>query len=300
MADIPYVMIDNYITDIVENPCDADWWAVVTLALPAVGDALELLITPVPDEVLERTIEVKQQKNARRFGRKQPQDRKPDERHRRGRKPRFGLPLFEEFVVDSIDGLESVTGRKIGPLEWFFSRVHNFTERAFFWWLVYDSVDTFFYAWRSGILESRFCAANALYYIKGEAGFMGNGRADPFEPFPWEITSVSPGVLYGPGFARVPEPHRLYAVYMKKIVNSGTSTVEATMLIRAYREGQPIFEKSKKVTLAPGQDQLVGLTLESFFADQAFFSTSGVVDFAAEDGIATAMWLPAPPPPWEE
>lgn len=148
----------NEITDITHTPCEESWTVIVTLALPAAADALYLLTTPSPEEVLENYLQPYPSKTHRRGSK--------DERAKKRKKSRSGkvrrswgvVPDVDNWAAAIIPGAEMVKGRKAGaPTRWVFDGIDRL-DRVLWWFLILEATEQFFSSWSSGMREARFCS----------------------------------------------------------------------------------------------------------------------------------------------
>lgn len=187
--DIPFTMIDNRITRIIENPCGNDWWTMVQLALPAAEDSLNLLVTPQPDEFLEATIEAGRGAKGGKFNRRHQQNEQDSDKGKR-RLRRRGFPQIESALLYGLRDAALLKGRKVGTTEWIFSGLHGLAERGAWWWLVYDALDNFFYRWHSSIILSEYCTANAQASVSSVASDVCLLKEQVFNPDAYQLSNI--------------------------------------------------------------------------------------------------------------
>lgn len=151
----------NAILDIVEFDCGGYWTLYVKTAIPALGSALLLILTPSLEEIIESYLEPKP---GRRGGRRGRRGERRTGRNRAGQRRIFfggGIPDVDNAIADRIPGRGYFRGRNPRPGEYIFwtgVRVGDYI--AWHWLLVQASV-TFATEWQSGLLESGQCKSNA-------------------------------------------------------------------------------------------------------------------------------------------
>lgn len=147
----------NRIAFLIENDCDAPWTVYLETFFPAAGQALLVLFTPSPGEVLENYLEPKPgRKGSRRGNRNDPRRR----RSRNGglrRRFRNPIPDVDSLIAGTIFGRSFFEGRRAGPLEGLLWQGINIADRLAWWWLIIDVTDDFIMNWSSAIMESKFC-----------------------------------------------------------------------------------------------------------------------------------------------
>lgn len=291
MPDIPWTQIDNRVVDIIENPCGADWWTIVKLAKPAAGDALEMLIVPQPSEILEATIEQKFARGGSRFGKKGGDRGEDDHGHGRRRRRRRGIPQIEGEFISAIQGLEAIKGTKIGPTSWLFHRLFNFVERLTWYWLVYDSIDTFFHSWVSGIFQSTFCSENAFGSFSASMQFALNSASVPPENPDWTINSQQGALQIQDNIASVPVVGRCVATYSTHVFSLEGHTVQATIRIRLQIDGFTVADEQQGVEAKDGETKPVSVEAFAPEANMVLFNFISAIPPDQERGFASAMFI---------
>lgn len=158
-ADRTWRQTLNRIEFLVENPCEANFAVYAETFLPAAGNAILVLLTPTPEEILEEYLDPKAgRKKPRRKFRGKPRRMRARGRFHRRRWP-GGFPDPDGSIAKRIPGASFFNGRKGTLPEQIFWRGINVADRFLWYWLVIDVTDDLIYNWSSGIMESRFCQA---------------------------------------------------------------------------------------------------------------------------------------------
>lgn len=158
----------NAIERIEEFDCGGQWWVYARTALPAVGAAIWLLLTPSPEEVLENYLNPKNGRGGSRRG------RRARRRWRAGgsgrRRLYFGnlIPDIDEEIARRIPGGRLVRGRRVGPGEWLFWTGIDAVDRVLWYWLLWEASQEFLTTWQSELLESGACRTDAEFYFNGQ------------------------------------------------------------------------------------------------------------------------------------
>lgn len=160
--------VENAVKHIEHTPCEDKWSLLVELALPAMGDALYLMLVPDPRDILLWFLHPKHGRFDRRYGREADaveRDTTEDGRIRRLWGDEL-VPDTNKLVAHSIPGYQAIAGRDIGAAErWFWSGIDVGLEVGWFW-LLADVGETFITHWTSGIMEARFCSRQFSHLLE--------------------------------------------------------------------------------------------------------------------------------------
>lgn len=189
-------MAYNQVTKILDTPCEDSWTVIITTALPAAGDALWLLLTPNPGEILEEYLTPNKGRGASHSRPGKDEPRRKEGRSGKIRRWRPGIPDVDGMIADLIPGAEAVQGRDVGFGEkWLFEGI-QLADRVLWYWMLLDITQDFFVKWTTGMQEARFCSKPlAVYFnafIKQPQGQIS--QIGPNSP-PWTWTS-SKGVNF--------------------------------------------------------------------------------------------------------
>ncbi len=141
----------NYVIDAWTNPCVAPWYIYVETMGPAALKAFITLISFGWDDV------------ARGFWR--PRGLNPRRTGKRKGKWRRAIPRFPELgeeIGKRIPGADAVKGRKWGCGGRTLWRIDTALQRGFFYWLVADVTNDFFFEWTSLLYKTEWCKASDL------------------------------------------------------------------------------------------------------------------------------------------
>lgn len=144
----------NKVEEIIENPCDGDWWVYVKTAVPAAGNALWMLLIPSPDEILEEYLDPSKTRGRAKRGFQGQWRRFTTGGGGKGRGRRGGFPDPDGIVAEWLPGRQLFAGRRISALEHIFWTTLNTADRIAWYWLLIDVTSDFIYEWHSGIMES--------------------------------------------------------------------------------------------------------------------------------------------------
>jgi hypothetical protein len=175
----PFRQVLNRVEFLVENPCAASWSVYIETAVPAAGEAILVLLTPSPKEILEEFLHPGP-------GRKSPKRLKGKGAHRarsraRTKAERFAAKAFaaeraftpaipdtDEVIAHAIPGRGYFAKRIPGKLEGLMWTGIDIADRLAWWWLLITTTEDFIYNWSSGIMESRFCSEGYWYQYQGD------------------------------------------------------------------------------------------------------------------------------------
>ena len=153
----------NEITNITHTPCEDKWTVIIETALPAAGDAMYLLLTPSPEEILENYLQPYPSKTSRRGAKGDRANKRKRSRSGKVRRSWPSVPDVDSWAAAIIPGAEMVKGRKAGaPTRWAFDAIDRL-DRILWWFLIIDVTKTFFNVWSSGMREARFCSQPWLF-----------------------------------------------------------------------------------------------------------------------------------------
>lgn len=141
-----------------EFNCGGEWWVYVKTALPAVGSAMWLLLTPSAEEILENYLNPKTGRGGSRRGRRA---RRRWRGGNRGQRRLFfgnGIPDIDEEIGKRLPGGRAIRGRRIGPGEWLFWTGVDTMDRALWYFLLWEASQTFLTKWHSELLKSEQCS----------------------------------------------------------------------------------------------------------------------------------------------
>lgn len=155
----------NTIKELVESTCEDKWHLLITLAAPAAGEALLLVLIPSPQEILENYLQPRGRRGTKKRANAGTGQRQ---------KTRWGalrwwqkitFPDVDQIVANNLPGRDVFEGRKTGNAESAFWLGIDVLDRIGWYWLLLDVGRTFISEWSSGIVESRFCTTplNAIW-----------------------------------------------------------------------------------------------------------------------------------------
>lgn len=148
----------NEITSMTHTPCEDKWTVIIETALPAAGDAMYLLLTPSPEEILENYLQPYPSKSSRRGAKGDRANKRKRSRSGKVRRSWPNVPDVDSWAAAVIPGAAMMKGRKAGaPTRWAFDAIDRL-DRVAWWFLVIDVTKTFFNVWSSGMREARFCS----------------------------------------------------------------------------------------------------------------------------------------------
>lgn len=177
----------NEITSMTHTPCEDKWTVIIETALPAAGDAMYLLLTPSPEEILENYLQPYPSKTSRRGAKGDRANKRKPSRSGKVRRSWPSVPDVDSWAAAIIPGAEMVKGRKAGaPTRWAFDAIDRL-DRVLWWFLIIDVTKTFFNVWSSGMREARFCSEphTHLAFSSGNYG-PGSFRSIAHISFPWQ------------------------------------------------------------------------------------------------------------------
>ena len=162
----------NYVIDAWSEPCEAPWFIYVETMGPAALKAFITLLTFGWDDVL------------RGFWRPRGLGRRTGKRKKRWRRaiPRF--PEIGEEIGKRLPGADAVKGRQWscgGRNLW---RIDTALQRGFFYWLVADVTNDFFFEWTSLLYKTEWCKASE----RGRFAYHGFGGA-PTPDNVWKVAA---------------------------------------------------------------------------------------------------------------
>lgn len=162
------VMLTNQVQEVFSDNCADDWEIIFETALPALGAALMLLLTPSPGEILENYLEPKALKSS---GRGSKDNKKVRRRRGRSGRLRRSFPRFpdvDRLIADRLPGRQAVEGRRATTLtRWTFKGI-NIVDRFLWWFLLFEATDTFISQWSNNLREARFCTGTFLSNYAGD------------------------------------------------------------------------------------------------------------------------------------
>lgn len=168
LPNVGYGMQFNQILDIISDPCDAPWHLMITTALPLIGSAILVLLTPDVGEVLESYVEPKGYGSCRKNRRNERGRKAGTVLPNTGRPFRLGIPDVDELIAGLLPGRDFFEGRRIGATEAIAWKIFNVTELVGYRLLLLDLVGSSIYAWHSAMLATEWCQATALQVAKCE------------------------------------------------------------------------------------------------------------------------------------
>ena len=201
----------NTIKLIVENRCDAPWALYVETLLPATGAAVLSILSFGMDDVVRGAFRPRAKRSARHR-----------RRGKKGRKFNFRIPELGNMMGSTIMVDKAFPIREVHKGVKHLWIVDGITQRALWWWLVYDVVDEFHYEWSSLIMQSEFCQdklAQRLFAQGTGGGLLGI--------LSWQallcptITYITSGMTWNVSTGRVPAGKFMIIAYVFAI-NTGT------------------------------------------------------------------------------
>lgn len=150
----------NYIRFMTQQTCDDKWDLIVETALPALGEAMYVLIVPDPDEILENYLQPRPKRSTHKSRHIQQGSRTTGRTgSTRTRLPGI-VPDVDSLIANMIPGRDFFRGRSAGRLErWVWTGI-DVLDRIAWYWLLLDIGENFVHYWSSNIMESRFCTSN--------------------------------------------------------------------------------------------------------------------------------------------
>lgn len=164
----------NFITNIIDTPCEDKWDLLVELAYPAAGESLVVLLVPSPGEVAEEFLQPKYGKGKGRGGSANKRIRRMATASGRVRRAWPTIPDIDKAYASLIPGAQAIEGRKVGAGEAAIFKGIDIADQALWYWLLLDIGKTFTYKWSSNIMEARFCSKPWEHIMEWESGFSGD------------------------------------------------------------------------------------------------------------------------------
>lgn len=169
----------NSIVDFWADPCEAPLDVYLRTALPFLGAAILVLLTPDVTEILETYVEPRRFTDCGKSRRTQRGNGRQGWSSRNGLPFRVGLPDVDEFIANLLPGRDFFEGRKHGAEEFIFWRLFNASENLGYKLLIFDLVGRSLYGWHSALLETEFCQESSQQvakiiggtWIEGPQGF---------------------------------------------------------------------------------------------------------------------------------
>lgn len=282
----------NTIQTLVESTCEDKWEVLIQTALPAAGDALYILFTPDPGEIIENYL--------------QPRGRRGDaKRARRGYGTRLAtrygaLRWFQRVGIPDID---AIIGHKLPGRDFFRGRQAGGIERAFWWsidrvdrllwyWMLLDLSGNFVVEWASGIMESRFCTNSFDAMFSASGTIQPDATTQPFWVAANEINIVRNRgwqVLSNGTIRRFDESTPVKGT----VVASITGHLESEMSGRTVDFNLFIADRDEIVALEKARDIPEGgaFTLTAAYqADELFEINVGLQAIGAPANITQRNW----------
>ena len=195
------------------------------------------------------------------------------------------------MYLEEIAGSAARAGKQLGPTSYLFHGIFNVVERGAWWWLVYDSVEDFFYAWVSGIMKSEYCTLNAFGSYSGECPFTSDARDDAPNGEDWVITGLQGKCTTFANHANTTKPSTVFATYRIDVRHPGGGEFAFVMTLRAMRDGVILAEKQTTVHETGDDWHTAALELQAAGATTVQFHSDSFAEVEGRDGYAIAVFF---------
>lgn len=152
----------NAVIEFIEFGCYPSWQVWVTTLLPALGEAVLVLVTFGFDDILRgyfRPTGTRGVGGLTRLPRRGAN--RASEAIEEGSKL-FDVPEFGEEIGKHLPGAEIVKGRKVTNVEMTLWEVDSIVQRGLYYWMVADITSDFIINWTSAIMASQECSEAGL------------------------------------------------------------------------------------------------------------------------------------------
>lgn len=156
----------NAIVDFWIDPCDAPLHVYAQTALPFLGAAALVLVTPDFREILQTYVEPGGYTGCSRNRRAARARRTDTLWQRTGGRLRLGIPDVDGFIAARLPGRSWFEGRKHSLPERMSWMIFNQFERVAFGIFLVDLTGRAIYAWHSALMETEFCKERELQAAK--------------------------------------------------------------------------------------------------------------------------------------
>lgn len=269
----------NAIEELREFDCGGQWTVYLRTALPAVGEALWLLLIPALDEILEEYLNPKSGRGGSRRGRR---SRRQWRAGNRGQRRLFFsnfIPDMDEEIARRIPGGERIRGRRIGPGEWLFFTGIDALDRVFWHWLVWEASQTFLTEWASELQESEQCKKAEQRFFNGGGNMSFVNVSDGFwnERTDWSILDELGWTVGSEGIARVPSETPQRGTIDFDVTTGGELFLTLESITFKFQWTITGFDENDNETLLYQNEKQVTFNSEGFFeeSDGASLDFSG-------------------------
>jgi len=152
----------NQVTRLLSAPCQGKWSLAIETAVPAIGEAMFVLLTPDPKQILQNYLRPKGGRAGGRFIDIVSGRRRMVSTNRTVRMWGGGFPDVDEMIGDSLPGRKFFAGRSIGTLEkWLWTGI-EISDLIGFYWLLLNVTSNGLLTWSSNLFHSAVCHPNSL------------------------------------------------------------------------------------------------------------------------------------------
>lgn len=147
----------NQVTRLLSAPCQGKWNVAIETAIPALGEAMIMLLTPDPRQILQNYLRPKGSRAGGRFLQGLSARRFSSAGGRRYRMFGVGFPDVDEMIGDSLPGRKFFAGQKIGALSrWMWTGI-EFADLVGWYWLLANVGANGLLTWSSNLFHSLVC-----------------------------------------------------------------------------------------------------------------------------------------------
>ncbi len=162
-ARLPVGVQVNQVVRLLSAPCQGKWSLGIETAIAPIGEALWVLLTPDPKQILQNYLRPKGGRAGGRFLDILSGRRKMATTDRTVRMWGGGFPDVDEMIGDSLPGRKFFAGRTAGALEkWFWTGI-ELSDAIGFYWLLADVGANGLLHWSSNLFHSLICHPTSTF-----------------------------------------------------------------------------------------------------------------------------------------